>query len=224
MNYLFHFALAPSASAAFGVGGALPDLSRLRGKGFRLKAGHWEGVSVPILTDLQTQVEAGIARHYEVDGWWHNSAVFGDLQGQVRQAVLEAGISVERLSFLCHIGAEMLLDRALLHRDPALASRFYACFQPDILDATYELVRLKGQETWIPRLQTGVDSFVKRRFLEDYAGIYLSRTWPDIYQHVTHDASACTFSEAQWMEVVDRVTHTFLEEDEMLSSLFHIKY
>jgi cation diffusion facilitator CzcD-associated flavoprotein CzcO len=124
---------------------------------------------------------------------------------------------------LGHIGAEVLLDRALLHQSPDLAKRFYACFTPEILEEAYTLLDLKGLEAWVPRLQTGIEAFLRRRYLEDYAGTYLSRTWPDIYQHITKDASACQFPEALWLQAVEEITDNFLSYSKTLPEIFGSK-
>lgn len=204
MNYLSHFWLDEyRGDAAFSVGGALPDLSRLRGKGFRLRPGVPESVA---LNPLQESVEAGIARHYAIDAHWHNAGTFARLESVVRQGMEAAGISLRRNSFAAHIGAEMLLDRALLRRDPALAERFYRSFSPDILAEAYQLVALKGHEAWLGRLETGIQAFVKRRFLADYAGEYLADTWPDIYRHVTGDEAGCRHTRSQWLDLVESLT------------------
>jgi hypothetical protein len=204
------------ASPAFSVGGALPDLSRLRGQGFRLKPGHWvvdnEGDPMPSLSPIQQELEAGLLRHHAIDAHWHNSALFAHLQARVRHVLAEMGITVQRPSFLAHIGAEMLLDRALLHQMPDLATRFYACFAPSILAEVYALVALKGHEAWVPKLQIGIEAFVRRRYLQDYAGDYLSRTWPDIYQHITADRSACSYPTSAWLEAVDDITQLMMDE------------
>lgn len=204
MNYLSHFWLDEHrGDAAFSVGGALPDLSRLRGKGFRLRPGVPDGVG---LTAAQQSLEAGIARHYAIDAHWHNADTFARLEALVRQGMDEAGITLHRASFAGHIGAEMLLDRALLQLDPALAERFYTSFRPEILTQAYGLVALKGHEAWLGRLETGIQAFVKRRFLIDYAGAYLADTWPGIYEHVTGDDSGCRYPRAQWLELVEHLT------------------
>jgi|GEM_PF-6571806 len=216
MNYLLHYYLdAHHATAAYSVGGALPDLSRLRGQGFRLRVGHWGGHlagPVPELTPTQTMCEAGLARHYAVDAQWHNSALFTELQQKAKEVVAAQGLQVKRTSFLVHIGTEMLLDRALLHAQPDIATQFYACFTPAALEAVYSLVALKGHGAWLPKLQTGIEAFVRRAYLQDYAGTYLARTWPEIYQHVTGDATACTYPEAQWLAAVKALTEAFRQQ------------
>lgn len=209
MNYLSHFWLDEHrGDAAFSVGGALPDLSRLRGKGFRLRPGVPGGVG---LTNLQQSLEAGIERHYAIDAQWHNAETFVRLEGLVRQGMADAGISLRRNSFAGHIGAEMLLDRALLRRDPTLAERFYRSFSLEVLTEAYQLVALKGHEAWLGRLEAGIQAFVKRRFLADYAGEYLADTWPDIYRHVTGDDSVCRYDRTQWLELVESLTAAIVE-------------
>ena len=205
MNYLSHFALDEyRQDKAFSVGGALPDLARLRGQGFRLKPGQLTEEAV--LTPIQQRLEAGIARHYAIDAAWHGSARFEHLEALVRQALQEAGITgLLRTSFAAHIGAEMLLDRALLRQDLQLAARFYACFTEEILEEVYALVSLKGQSVWIERLRKGIDQFVQRRFLADYAGNYLARAWPGVYTHVTGDAVAQAYSGLRWQQVIDAI-------------------
>ena len=205
MNYLAHFALDEArADAGFSVGGVLPDLARLRGQGFRLRPGFED--TARALTPLQAQIEAGIARHYALDAAWHRSDVFDKMQRQVRALLAEAGIGLARTSFAAHIGAEMLLDRALLRQDPTLADRFYACFTPAAVEAAIALLPLKGQGAWAAALRAGIDKFVARRFLADYAGDYLARTWPGIYHHVTGDAQAHAFSVEVWRWVVEQGT------------------
>ena len=212
MNYLSHFYLDEQrGDAAFSVGGALPDLSRLRGKGFRLKPAHWVQEEL-VLTPLQESLEAGIVRHYAIDAHWHNAPGFATLEAVTKEILQEANIRLIRASFAVHIGTEMILDRALLHRDSALAQRFYACFTPEIVEEVFMLTTLKGESSWVPKLRIGMEAFLKRRYLEDYAGTYLSRTWPDIYQHVTGDDTVSHYPQALWMEVVEVITHAYLAQ------------
>ncbi len=218
MNYLAHFAQDEHRlSPAFAVGGALPDLARLRGEGFRLRPGF--EADTQVLTLLQAQVEAGIARHYAIDAAWHNAPAFAQMQARIRALLAEAGITLLRPSFAAHIGAEMLLDRALLQADPTLADRFYASFTPDALEAAYSLLPLKGQAVWATPLRAGIDKFLHRRFLADYAGGYLARTWPGIYTHVTGDKQAQANPEAVWMEVVERGTLALSQDSSLVTTI-----
>ena len=213
MNYLSHFYLDQARSdAAFSVGGALPDIARLRGQGFRLKPGVPEATT---LTPVQQSLEAGITRHYAIDAAWHGSEHFKELERAIRQALAAAGIAgLRRASFAAHIGAEMLLDRSLLRQDPTLAARFYAAFTPAIQEDAYALVALKGQAEWLPRLRAGMEQFVQRRFLADYAGDYLSRAWPGVYTHVTGDEAAQAYGRNQWQTAIDLIDdlHWKMEE------------
>jgi hypothetical protein len=123
--------------------------------------------------DADSRVAAlarGIVQHHHDDDWFHQTRAFAELSLEFTVAIrdllgTEAGF---RPSFLGHILVEILLDAALIERQPERLDAYYAALQS--LDA-----RLVGEA--VNRLATGstpllaelIPRFTAERFLYDYA-------------------------------------------------------
>ena len=130
----------------------------MRGTGFRLKPGLPQGNGDVVMIDI----EQGVDAHYAADAMWHNSAIFHTLVGRVKAALRAEKIYLLRTSFASHIGAELLLDRALLAQQPKLAEEFYLAFTADTLSAVQRVLTNKGLAVWQDRFALEWARFVKQ--------------------------------------------------------------
>ncbi len=166
MNFLSHYLLdAAWISDEALLGTLLVDIARLRGKGFRLKA--WaEGKGVE---DLE-EVRLGILRHYEVDAWWHNSQIFHNLTGLLKQSIAAPGLPpLPRDYFFAHIAAEMLLDRVAMLADFASIRDYYARLDRVTKSISIkEVLTLSGNLEWLPAVERELEGFLSSRFLMQY--------------------------------------------------------
>ena len=164
MNYLSHYRYEPPGLYDTEVAGlVLPDLSRLRGKGFRLKALRNRG----LLTDEEA-LNQGIKRHITADAVWHSSTSLKTLQAVIAQRVSVGGMTIPRSFFFAHIASELFLDRYLLEVEPELVIDFYNALNRVEPDAVRRLIA-KGEH---PELAAAVEAEFERfrevRFLERY--------------------------------------------------------
>ena len=69
----------------------------------------------------------GIARHHADDAWFHTTAAFAELSWRFTARLRDVLAPDEgmRPSFLGHILVEILLDAALIARDPERLERYY---------------------------------------------------------------------------------------------------
>jgi hypothetical protein len=76
---------------------------------------------------VTAEVAAGIVRHLDDDAWFHRSAAFYETTSRLARAVGEhlADEPAARPGFVGHVLTEVLLDAALIERDPALLDAYY---------------------------------------------------------------------------------------------------
>jgi hypothetical protein len=115
------------------------------------------------------QLAAGVLQHLQDDDWFHETPAFvditADLARRFRQCLSEAeGV---RPGFLGHIAAELLIDAALIRRDPARLETYYerlAAVEPMRVERSVNSLAV-GTTT---RLATWIGLFLRERFLWDY--------------------------------------------------------
>ena len=104
MNLVGHVAVALAPERAdpptdFLVGCMLPDLAAIT----RVR-----------LTRPEGDLGRGVAFHHECDAVFHESEWFRRVNGELRDALLDAGVSSGAARACSHAGSEMLLDGALV--------------------------------------------------------------------------------------------------------------
>ena len=121
MNYLSHFHLdREKCTPNFTLGLMLPDLARNHPEEnirFRL----------PHLTKGNAEIKAGILRHLEVDELFHESPFFEKMMTAIKAKILAADFEnvQKRIYALAHVWLEIMMDRALLHRDNSVGDEYY---------------------------------------------------------------------------------------------------
>lgn len=151
------------------AGTALPDWMNVIDRKNRARRQY----ALPVLQDPDFQVAefaAGVLQHHDDDDWFHRRQPFILLSSQFSvelRGQLAEGLS-HQAAFLGHISVELLLDAALIHRDPQLLQRYYQLLAELDLDlvqisADRVLKRPASLLSWlIPR-------FLEERFLGDYS-------------------------------------------------------
>jgi hypothetical protein len=72
-------------------------------------------------------IAIGVKRHYAGDSLFHNHPLFIQLQKDLLQSFLNAGLNRTewRLSILAHVGVELMIDRQIVQSEPFLAEQYY---------------------------------------------------------------------------------------------------
>ena len=116
-----------------------------------------------------TELRTGLEQHFHDDGWFHEAPAFLDVSAAITRDLRNACPRDPRFRahFLGHVLTEVLLDSALLERDPSLGERYYdalAEVDASVVQAYAEAV------TGAPltRLDELVDRFRRERFVLGY--------------------------------------------------------
>jgi hypothetical protein len=163
MNYLAHgrkYVDRPWVLA----GTALPDWLRVVDKRARVRPDHLPMLGVPVEDELRQ----GIRAHHDDDAWFHKDAEFDSLTHDVVHALRALSPDPRfRASTIGHVLVEMLVDAALLERDPALGERYYAA-----LESVDGALLASCARAWsgrpLERLPALLDGFRRARFILDY--------------------------------------------------------
>lgn len=115
-------------------------------------------------------VARGVMRHHHDDAWFHETRAFGELNWRFTAMVRDAVGPDDSLrpSFLGHILVELLLDDALIRREPARLTSYYEAMEsvePEIVERTVNLISPRSTD----RLAYFIPLFCRERFLWDYA-------------------------------------------------------
>lgn len=119
--------------------------------------------------DVRVRVALGSQQHLNDDDWFHQQRRFNELcleLGRMFRQALGPDDNF-RAGFLGHIVTEMLLDRALIEREPELLEAYYAALDsidPDLAEASVNCIATRPTE----RLAPLIPRFVEERFLFDY--------------------------------------------------------
>jgi len=150
------------------AGTAVPDWLSVADRKVRLRP----RLVQPFLDDadaVQAAVARGVDRHLMDDGWFHRTAAFfevtGDLTRSIRRVLgTDDGF---RCSFLGHITTELLLDAVLIEREPEQLDGYYNALRSVDSGRVQQAVnRMARRPT--ERLATFIELFVQEEFLWDY--------------------------------------------------------
>lgn len=167
MNYFAH-GYDHVQQPYFLAGTAVPDWLRVVDRRVRART----QLARPWLSDAdpaRAAVAAGVVRHHHDDRWFHRNHAFVELSLALTvlardQLAPDPGF---RPSVLGHILVEVLLDAALIERDPSRLDQYYAAL------AAIDPLRVAnavGQMATgpVPRLAEMIGIFCRERFLYDY--------------------------------------------------------
>ncbi len=153
----------------FLAGTAVPDWLSVVDRKVRARGQR----AAPLCDDADVRVAAvagGIVQHHADDAWFHETRAFGELSWRFTVAVRDALAPDDtmRPSFLGHILVELLLDDALIRRDPERLERYYLAME-SIDGAIVEQVVNRIAPRTTDRLAGFIALFCRERFLWDYA-------------------------------------------------------
>ncbi|MBX3423099.1 MAG: hypothetical protein KF752_16200 [Pirellulaceae bacterium] len=167
MNYLAH-AYRFLDRPQFVAGTALPDWMNVVDRKNRPR----RQLAQPLLADRDPDVAelaAGVIQHHDDDRWFHTQSAFVELSTQfaveLRQHLPPGG--GHQAGFLGHILVELLLDAALIQRDPQLLQHYYELLdQLDVhcVQASANRILRTAEQ----RLIILIPRFTQERFLADY--------------------------------------------------------
>jgi hypothetical protein len=168
VNYFAHGRLY-THDAYFMAGTAVPDLLSVvdRRERVRLKAAQ----AFSDDNDPRSEsVARGIVQHLIDDDWFHRTRAFSDLSWQLTVRVRDAlpGDDGLRPRFLGHVLVEILLDAALIEKDPGGLDAYYAVLEsvdPRVVQATVNRMAVGQTEKLAPM----IEHFTRLRILSDYA-------------------------------------------------------
>jgi hypothetical protein len=132
MNFLAHFYLDRlHTSSHFVVGAATPDLLSIYNSELRIKAGHVDHLSAEKRALVEPQFLLGLERHFHADRVFHSSTLFSEETHFLSRLMAERfpEQDLPRKYFIAHILLELLLDKVLIHHDPAILPDYYAHFE-----------------------------------------------------------------------------------------------
>ena len=165
MNYVAH------AIGSIGIpyqlaGTAVPDWLRVSDRKCRLRTAL---LGADATDQREAALASGIQRHFDDDEWFHRTAAFRRLSGELTKRIgaLEPGNRHMRAFFLGHVLLELLLDAVLIERDPEVLSRYYE----SLAQVDLEIIgRVAGgwTEPSAERLALFAERFGRERFLFDY--------------------------------------------------------
>lgn len=167
MNFFahgFHFLDRPHLLA----GTALPDWLSVADRGVRLRPRRVEP-----FRDHDDPVVAGLARgvlrHVHDDVWFHRSAAFYEVNGELTRRIREAFHDEPgyRYTFLGHVLAELLLDAALMETHPDELNEYYAVVNALDTERVQAAVNVMAKRP-TRRLAMLIERFGTVQFLRDY--------------------------------------------------------
>ena len=168
MNYFAHglrFLDQPWVLA----GTAVPDWLSVADRGVRVREKLVAPFAVEGVPSWRVELAVGILAHLEDDRWFHQSAAFYEIGGELTRVFRETLGTADghRPAFLGHVGAELLIDALLIERDPSRLDGYYAAL--DAIDpAAVERAVNRMSRRPTERLATFVEEFRRERFLFDY--------------------------------------------------------
>lgn len=152
----------------FLAGTALPDWLNVVDRRLRVRSKQ-AAMFVDAEDTTVARLAAGVMQHHADDAWFHVTPAFAELSLSFARRVRESLPADDgfRPHFLGHILVEILLDAALIEREPDLLEAYYAAM--DALDGERVAAAVN---TIAPRpaenLATFVGMFSRERFLFDY--------------------------------------------------------
>lgn len=167
MNYFAHgmrFIDRPYLLA----GTAVPDWLRVADPKCRVRPRHCEPFT-DSSDPIEAELAAGILQHLEDDRWFHRSAAFYEVSGELTRRFRDclSPSDDHRTAFLGHITTELLLDGVLIEEYPEVLDGYYRAMQrldPDAIQTCIN--RMAARPT--SRLAGLIPLFLREQFLRDY--------------------------------------------------------
>lgn len=123
----------------------------------------------PVAPAVTAEVAAGIVRHLDDDAWFHRTPAFYETMGRLTQVVAEVMVDepAARPGFVGHVLTEVLLDAALIERDPGLLDAYYEVLGRVDAERVQRAVNCMAARP-AERLATLIRMFREEQFLRCY--------------------------------------------------------
>ncbi|MCA9054143.1 MAG: hypothetical protein KDA75_09920 [Planctomycetaceae bacterium] len=170
MNYFAHALPFLDADPYFLAGTAVPDWMAVADRPVRVRAKLAAALAEVTDSQLVRSVAEGALRHLRDDDWFHTTRGFAEVTGQLTRLFREClgPDDSMRCSFLGHVVTELLLDSALIERQPSRLDRYYdRLLEVDPAQVERSVNQMARGET--ERLKLLIPLFIRERFLYDYA-------------------------------------------------------
>lgn len=168
MNFLSHHFFYANQNPWHNTGLILPDWSRSapgRRKVEWMQDVPPEGINAHFIS--------GCEKHYEADGWFHNSFYFSSLSNAIENELAQERsksnlFANQKVWFLAHILSELLLDRLIIDKHPHAVNHLYA----DLNEVSFEDIQaflLKAGKTEMGAFVQSHHGFISSRFIQYYS-------------------------------------------------------
>lgn len=162
MNFLSHYYFDRiKGNSYYNLGLLLPDLLRNFGSALH----HLQDDKISFSEG--NFLASGFHQHIATDKIFHTTKGFVSLNKHLTERLRKSEADFNRDWFLAHILTELLLDRAILFKNPAIARQLYA----ELEGVDYALLKKFFSEINYPAADSflyGFDRFMKVRYLQSY--------------------------------------------------------
>lgn len=167
MNYFAH-GIRFLDRPLFLAGTAIPDWLSVADRKVRMRSKRVAPFVDHADADV-AEIARGVAQHLDDDGWFHQTRAFFEVTDAVSQNFRDMLGPDDgfRPGFLGHITTELLLDAALIDRQPLLIDRYYEVIAELDVRQVQDVVNLMGTSQ-TDRLAGFIDVFRQVQFLRDY--------------------------------------------------------
>lgn len=170
MNFLSHYYLDRYRNNShFFVGACTPDLVSIYNRSVRLKAHSLPQPDKVGNSPQQIAFYQGIVRHFEVDQLFHSSDFFHAETRYFSDLLREhfGADRIHRAFFVSHILLELMLDKILMEREPALVPDFYRWITDPGLQFVVSLTEWATQRP-LPNYDGFYEKFITNQYLYHY--------------------------------------------------------
>ena len=171
MNFLSHFYHEiPVTDPYFTVGIILPDI--LSNYSFRNR--ETVKLHAAKIADSDDEeilsLSRGVRRHYEVDGFFHNSEFFDQNVDAIKQMILPLNLPPfqKRLYAFAHVALEIILDRTILLEQPEVCDQMYALLAKAKPEVITKFISINTTASNPDGVADHLEKFIEHEFLYDY--------------------------------------------------------
>ena len=171
MNFLSHFYHeVPCSDPYFVAGVILPDiLSNYSHRSGEVVKLFVHKLQIPDSPE-QESLQKGVKRHYEIDGYFHESLFFEENTKAISSLIKtrDFGCFEKRLYAVSHVMLEIMLDRKILTEDRAACENMYDMLEKVNSEEITRLIKLNTEATKPEEVTEHFERFRSLKFIYDY--------------------------------------------------------
>jgi hypothetical protein len=171
LNFLSHYYHeSPSNDPYFVAGVILPDIL----SNYSHRSGEVVKLFVHKLQDPdspeQESLQRGVKRHYEIDGYFHESRFFEENTAAISSLIKTRDFSCfeKRLYAVSHVMLEIMLDRKILIEDRAACENMYSMLEKVNSEEITNLIKQNTVASKPEEVREHFDRFRSLKFIYDY--------------------------------------------------------